>query len=110
MCCSSLAITTCSVYIEQVFTRGQQYANGMQVEALVGRADISTISLGDSHTLFLDRLGAMWSCGDNKDGQCGLQATLQLLAGQQHGHHQPASRHMQAFRGLPVQVRHAATW
>jgi hypothetical protein len=38
-----------------------------RVEALVGNADVSAAALGCDHTLFLDRQGAVWSCGENKE-------------------------------------------
>jgi alpha-tubulin suppressor-like RCC1 family protein len=37
------------------------------VEALVGRASISAVALGDHHTLFLDDEGSVWACGENKE-------------------------------------------
>ena len=54
-----------------------------RIEALVGEADIRRVALGHQHTLLLDAEGAVYSCGDNQQGQCGLGTPLQTLADQQ---------------------------
>ena len=54
-----------------------------RIEALVGEADICRVALGHQHTLLLDAEGAVYSCGDNQQGQCGLGTPLQTLADQQ---------------------------
>ena len=51
-----------------------------RVESLVGRAEIVAASLGDEHSIFLDRRGGVWAVGCNLDGQCGLGAPLEELA------------------------------
>ncbi len=48
----------------------------------MGRAAVRQLALGDSHTLFLDRLGGLWACGENKEGQCGLGTPLEVIASQ----------------------------
>ncbi|GLI59229.1 hypothetical protein VaNZ11_001073 [Volvox africanus] len=53
-----------------------------RVESLVGRASVRQMALGDSHTLFVDRSGGLWSCGENKEGQCGLGTPLEVIASQ----------------------------
>lgn len=40
------------------------------------------MALGDHHTLFVDRAGGLWSCGENKEGQCGLGTPLEVIASQ----------------------------
>lgn len=54
----------------------------MQVESLVGRADIASVALGDQHMLLLDHEGGVWACGENKEGQCGLGTPLEVIAAQ----------------------------
>ena len=49
----------------------------------MGVADIHRVALGHQHTLLLDAEGAVYSCGDNQQGQCGLGTPLQALADQQ---------------------------
>ena len=53
-----------------------------RVEALIGRGDIKTAALGSQHTLFLDSKGAVFSCGENKEGQCGYGTSIAVLAKQ----------------------------
>lgn len=64
------------------------------MESLVGRASVRQLALGDSHTLFVDRSGALWACGENKEGQCGLGTPLEVIASQ-HRH-----SYYEAFRAL----------
>ncbi|KAJ9518511.1 hypothetical protein QJQ45_018566 [Haematococcus lacustris] len=53
-----------------------------RVEALVGRADVCGMVQGDQHLLLLDQQGAVWACGENKEGQCGLGTPLEVIAAQ----------------------------
>ncbi|GIL71573.1 hypothetical protein Vretifemale_2114 [Volvox reticuliferus] len=53
-----------------------------RVESLVGRAAVRQVALGDNHTLFVDRSGGLWACGENKEGQCGLGTPLEVIASQ----------------------------
>ena len=78
-----------------------------RVESLVGRASIVDVALGEHHTVFLDRGGGIWACGENKEGeslsprqegdalmpadegmplmlvgQCGLGTPLEVIASQ----------------------------
>ncbi|KAF8058298.1 selenof [Scenedesmus sp. PABB004] len=55
-----------------------------RVEALAGgrAAALRGVSLGHSHTLFFDAAGALWACGEGKEGQLGLSQPLQELAAQ----------------------------
>lgn len=46
-----------------------------QVEALVGRAEVDSLALGDHHTLVLDRQGGVWACGENKEVGEGAQGS-----------------------------------
>eukprot|EP01023_Acetabularia_acetabulum_P000183 TRINITY_DN10080_c2_g1_i2.p1 TRINITY_DN10080_c2_g1~~TRINITY_DN10080_c2_g1_i2.p1 ORF type:complete len:297 (+),score=49.40 TRINITY_DN10080_c2_g1_i2:42-932(+) len=55
------------------------------LESLCSRSFIKHISLGQSHSLFLDVDGKLWSCGENKQGQCGLGTPLQVIAQQHRG-------------------------
>eukprot|EP00951_Prasinocladus_malaysianus_P037351 scaffold400454_cov30-Prasinocladus_malaysianus.AAC.1 len=48
---------------------GLNVSQAQRVEALVGRAAVREISMGDSHTLFVDSYGSVWGCGENKEGQ-----------------------------------------
>ena len=66
----------------------------LQVESLIGRASITAAALGDQHSLFLDSSGHVWSCGENKEGQCGLGTPVEVLAAQHRkafyeGHFKP---------------------
>lgn len=60
----------------------EQARSPARVESLIGRASISAASLGDQHSLFLDSHGALWSCGENKEGQCGRASTSAALTQQ----------------------------
>ena len=51
-------------------------ARAARVEALVGRAHVRSVALGDSHSLFLDEDGGVWGCGENKEGQLGCELML----------------------------------
>ncbi|KAG1680811.1 hypothetical protein FOA52_008144 [Chlamydomonas sp. UWO 241] len=53
-----------------------------RVESLVSRASVVGLALGDHHSLFLDANGGIWSCGENKEGQCGLGTPLEVIASQ----------------------------
>ncbi|KAK9800907.1 hypothetical protein WJX73_009640 [Symbiochloris irregularis] len=53
-----------------------------RVEAFVGRTQIRSLALGHQHTLFLDKSGVIFACGENKEGQCGLGTSLETIAGQ----------------------------
>lgn len=53
-----------------------------RVEALIGRGEITSAALGSQHTLFLDSKGAVFSCGENKEGQCGCGTSIAVLAKQ----------------------------
>ncbi|KAF8065870.1 UVR8 [Scenedesmus sp. PABB004] len=55
-----------------------------RVEALAGgrAAALRGVSLGHSHALFVDAAGALWACGEGKEGQLGLSQPLQELAAQ----------------------------
>ncbi|KAL3149951.1 hypothetical protein ABBQ38_013312 [Trebouxia sp. C0009 RCD-2024] len=53
-----------------------------RVEALIGRGDITSAALGSQHTLFLDSKGTVFSCGENKEGQCGYGTSIDVLAQQ----------------------------
>ena len=37
-----------------------------RIESLVGQAEIQQVALGSQHSLFLDKKGIVYSCGDNK--------------------------------------------
>jgi alpha-tubulin suppressor-like RCC1 family protein len=39
----------------------------LQIESLWGRAEVTSMALGDAHTLYLDSNGSIWSCGENKE-------------------------------------------
>ena len=52
------------------------------MEALIGRGEITSAALGSQHTLFLDNKGAVFSCGENKEGQCGYGTSIAVLAKQ----------------------------
>uniref|UniRef100_A0A383VPA0 Uncharacterized protein n=1 Tax=Tetradesmus obliquus TaxID=3088 RepID=A0A383VPA0_TETOB len=51
-----------------------------RVEALVGRSPISAAALGHHHSLFVDQAGSLWTCGENKEGQCGFGTPLDVIA------------------------------
>lgn len=53
-----------------------------RVEALVGRGHVTRAAMGEEHSLFLDRRGRVWSCGENKEGQCGVGTSLETIASQ----------------------------
>lgn len=48
----------------------------------MGRAEVVSAALGDQHSLFLDSAGGLWTCGENKEGQCGLGTPIEVLAAQ----------------------------
>eukprot|EP00241_Pyramimonas_parkeae_P005550 CAMPEP_0114228568 /NCGR_PEP_ID=MMETSP0058-20121206/2418_1 /TAXON_ID=36894 /ORGANISM="Pyramimonas parkeae, CCMP726" /LENGTH=365 /DNA_ID=CAMNT_0001339535 /DNA_START=279 /DNA_END=1376 /DNA_ORIENTATION=- len=50
------------------------------VETLSRSAEIVGASLGDQHSVFLDAQGGVHSCGENKEGQCGVGSELEALA------------------------------
>ena len=49
---------------------------------MIGRGDIKAAALGSQHTLFLDSTGVVFSCGENKEGQCGYGTSIDVLAQQ----------------------------
>lgn len=53
-----------------------------RVEAFVGRNKIKSVAFGHQHSLFLDAVGQIHTCGENKEGQCGLGTSLEAIAGQ----------------------------
>ncbi|DBA77646.1 hypothetical protein WJX77_001651 [Trebouxia sp. C0004] len=60
----------------------ENYSEPTRVEALIGRGEITSAALGSQHTLFLDNKGAVFSCGENKEGQCGYGTSIAVLAKQ----------------------------
>lgn len=48
----------------------------------MGRAEVSSLALGDQHTLFLDKSGGVWAVGCTLEGQCGLGTPIEELARQ----------------------------
>lgn len=50
---------------------GRQMNLAAPVESLIGRSDVASVALADNHTLFVGKDGAIWSCGENKEGQLG---------------------------------------
>ncbi|KAG2425832.1 hypothetical protein HXX76_013457 [Chlamydomonas incerta] len=65
-----------------------------RVESLVGRVAVSRLALGDHHSLFVDSIGGLWACGENKEGQCGLGTPVETIAAQ----HRKA--YYESFRAL----------
>ena len=76
-----------------------------RVESLVGRASIADVALGEHHTIFLDRAGGIWACGENKEGQCGLGTPLEVIASQ----HRKAFYDMQRPRAIASHGRAPGT-
>lgn len=70
------ALHACMPTTHPTFTHPPPHVNNtctcIQVESLVSRASVVGLALGDHHSLFLDAQGGIWSCGENKEGQCGL--------------------------------------
>lgn len=95
MCCCSHLICTCTILL-------QRSGADLQIESFVGRTDITAAALGDQHSLFLDSQGVVWSCGENKEGQCGLGTPLEVLAAQHRKAYHQAMR--ASLEGLTFQV------
>ncbi len=59
----------------------------------MGRANIRSASLGEAHSMFLDDSGAVWACGENRSGQCGVGSPQEQLS-------QHLARHGQGDWGM----------
>ena len=83
--CSTLSSNTRDAHNQNV-KRSQDWQHRKpfycRVEALIGRGEITSAALGSQHTLFLDSKGAVFSCGENKEGQCGYGTSIAVLAKQ----------------------------
>ena len=68
-----------------------------RIESLAHREAIKGVSLAEGHSLFLGNSGSLWTCGDNKEGACGIQGHGSLA-------HPPPSSQVSDFSSKRDQV------
>jgi hypothetical protein len=71
---------------------------------------VAGLALGEQHSLFLDRAGAVWAVGANLEGQCGLGTPIEELARQHRRAFSGALQLEALLRGRPAAgaARHEA--